>query len=75
MLFMKAQGKKISKEKIKILFSKNVHHSRAIELLEVFGFSLIGDLGKYLKVPLHHKRMSSKSFSYLTEKLLKRLSC
>ena len=41
-----------------------------MEIANAFGFCLIGDLGKYLGVPLHHKRISSKSFSHVTNKLI-----
>ena len=45
-----------------------------MEIAEAFGFCLIGDLGKYLGVPLRHNRTSSNSFSFVTDKLLQRMS-
>ena len=51
-LFAASSGQKISREKTRIYFSKNVHHSRSLEIANDFGFSLTGDLGKYLGVPL-----------------------
>ena len=60
----------MSREKAKIFFSKNVNHSKAREIAEDFGFSLTGDLGKYLGVPLQHKCSSSKFFRHLTDKLM-----
>ena len=54
-LFGQSSGQKVSKEKTKIFFSHNVHHSRATEIAEAFGFSLTGNLGKYLGVPCNRK--------------------
>ena len=68
-VFGQSSGQKVSREKIKIFFSQNVHHSRTTKIVEAFGFQVTGDLGKYLGVPLQHKRTSSKSFSYVTDKL------
>ena len=51
-----------------------MHHNRATEISEAFGFSLTGDLGKYLGVPLIHKRVSANGFSYVTNRLLHKLS-
>ena len=68
--FERSSSQKVSQEKTKIYFSRNVHHSRASEIAEEFGFSLSGDLGKYLGFPLQHKRVSCSSFSYVTEKLM-----
>ena len=64
----------MSQEKTKIYFSRNVNHNRATEISEAFGFSLTGDLGKYLGVPLIHKRVSANGFSYVTNRLLNKLS-
>lgn len=35
---------------------------------------LTGDLGKYLGVPLQHRRISKGFFSHVTEKIMKKLS-
>ena len=71
--FLNSSRQRVSQEKTEICFSKNVHYSRASEIAQAFEFSLSSDLGKYLGVPLHHKRTSSRSFSYVTNKLLHRL--
>ena len=65
-LFGLSSSQKVTKEKTKIFFSYNVHPSRATKIAE--------DLRKYLGVLLQHKRISAKSFSYVTNKLLNRLS-
>ena len=65
---MASSSQKVSHEKTRIYFSKNVHHSRSMEIANEFGFSLTSDLGKYLDVPLHHKRISSQFFRHVTDK-------
>ena len=52
-IFCASSGQKISHEKTKIYFFKNVCHTRANEIASAFGFLLTHDLGKYLGVPLH----------------------
>ena len=73
-LFCSNSGQKVSKEKTKIYFSQNVGHVRANEIASTFGFTLTNDLGKYLGAPLHHGAVNSGSFSFVTDKLLQRLS-
>ena len=51
-----------------------MHYSRALEISNEFGFSITGDLGKYLGVPLKHKRVSSSLYSHITDRVMKRLS-
>ena len=67
-------GQKISLEKTKKIFSHNVHHFRAFKIAGQFGFSLTGDLGKYLNVPLQHNRASSRTFKHVTDRFLQHLS-
>ena len=49
---MLVQDKKVRNEKTKIYFSHNVHYARAKDIKEEFRFSLTGNLGKYLGIPL-----------------------
>ena len=51
-----------------------MNHVRANEITSYFGFSLTHDLGKYLKVPFHHNRVTTNSFSHVTERLMQKLS-
>ena len=74
-LFCSSSGQKVSKEKTKIFFSRNVNHVRTNEIASAFGFSLTHDLGKYLGVPLQHRATFASSFSYITEKIMQCLSC
>ena len=39
-----------------------------------FGYQLTNDLGKYLGIALHHNRLSRRSFSWATDKLMSQLS-
>ena len=45
-----------------------------MEIANEFGFSLSGDLGKYLGVPLQHKKVSKGFFSLVTNKVIRKLS-
>lgn len=64
-IFCQASGQRVSVEKTRILVSKNVHHTRAMELSSVSGFGLTSDLGKYLGVPLLHGRKKKETYGYL----------
>ena len=50
--FCSCSGEKVNVEKSKVFFSHNVNHLRAKEIVATLGFSLMTDLGKYLKIPL-----------------------
>ena len=73
-LFGMCFGQKVSQEKTRIFFSNNVHHAKAMEIASEFGFSLSSDLGKYLGVPLQHKRASKGFFSHVTDRVMRKLS-
>ncbi|KAK4258548.1 hypothetical protein QN277_004989 [Acacia crassicarpa] len=73
-VFCDSSGLKINQQKTKVCFSKNVSHPRRSELCGSLGFSITSDLGKYLGVPLHHKRVTKESFHYVVDKVKTRLS-
>lgn len=73
-LFCSSSGQKLSHTKTKIYFSRNVHISRALAMSSQMGVSLTGDLGKYLGIPLLHKRATSATFAPILEKTSRRLS-
>ena len=73
-LFCSTSGQKVSNTKTKVYFSKNVHISRALALSARLGVSLTGDLGKYLGIPLLHKRATCVTFAPLLERTSSRLS-
>ncbi|KAK4275212.1 hypothetical protein QN277_018336 [Acacia crassicarpa] len=72
--FCASSGLKINQQKTRVYFSKNVHHLRRTEMCAALGFSITSDLGKYLGVPLHHKRVTKESFHYVVDKVKVRLS-
>ncbi|XP_061358638.1 uncharacterized protein LOC133302833 [Gastrolobium bilobum] len=73
-LFSAASGQKVSVEKSRVFFSKNVGLNRAMEISECLGVGLTSDLGKYLRVNLNHKRVSRNSLSYVVDRVQHRLS-
>lgn len=52
--FCVSSGQKVSLEKMRVYFSKNVHWERRQEISNVLGFNSTEDLGKYLGVPIFH---------------------
>ncbi|KAK4280376.1 hypothetical protein QN277_012007 [Acacia crassicarpa] len=72
--FCMASGLKVNTTKTRVFFSKNVNHIRRIELCNVLGFQVTPDLGKYLGVPLHHKRVTKRSYQGIVDKVRHRLS-
>lgn len=72
--FCEASGQKMNKNKTRVYFSRNVHISRGISLSHTMGIGLTGDLGKYLGIPLLHKKASYLTFAPVIEKTKNRLS-
>lgn len=72
--FCEASGQKMNKEKTRVCFSRNVHFSRATNLSSKMGVGPTGDLGKYLGIPLIHKRASYPLFAPILNKVQNRLS-
>lgn len=72
--FCGVSGQKVSRDKTKVCFSKKVHVTRAIDMSNLMGVSLTGDLGKYLGIPLLHRRASAATFAPLMEKASRRLA-
>ncbi|KAK4275693.1 hypothetical protein QN277_018732 [Acacia crassicarpa] len=72
--FCRASGLKVNTGKTCVFFSKNVNHVRRTELCNVLGFQITPDLGKYLGVPLHHKRVTKRSYQGIVDKVRVRLS-
>lgn len=72
--FCDVSGHKIKLDKSKMFASKNVHFKRAIEFSRILGIGLTPDLGKYLGVPLLHKRAVKLTYAPLVSKFQKRLA-
>lgn len=64
----------MNKEKINLFCSRNVHPNVASALSLDSSFALVPDLGKYLGILLHHKRVDRHTFRFIEEKLGKCLS-
>lgn len=57
-----------------MFFSKNVNHNRGKEIGQALGITVASDLGKYLGVPLHHRRKSKQSYQFIIDKISQRLT-
>ena len=64
---------RVSKEKSRVFFSRNMNHSYARDINSKLCFSITNDLGKYLGIPLHQKRITKATYAYLVEKVCHRL--
>ncbi|XP_061336877.1 uncharacterized protein LOC133283957 [Gastrolobium bilobum] len=67
-------GEKVSKEKTKVFFSRNVNHTQVQNLSQLMGYSPINDLGKYLGIPLRHSRVTKSTFGYILNRMQARLN-
>lgn len=72
--FCEPFGQRVSLEKTRIFFSDNVHHSHRVDIREKLGFQSTTDLGKYLGIPVLHKRMNKNTFQFTIDKVNSRLS-
>ncbi|XP_057451938.1 uncharacterized protein LOC130743727 [Lotus japonicus] len=72
--FCSASGMKVSIPKTRLMISKNVGSAVSRQLSDLSGISLTSDLGKYLGVPLAHKRVTSSSYQYILDRTQTRLS-
>lgn len=73
-LFCESSGQKVSVEKTRVFFSKNVSRESKKELSEALGFQPTEDLGKYLGAPLIHHRSGRQSYQYILHKVNQWLS-
>nr|KYP34983.1 Putative ribonuclease H protein At1g65750 family [Cajanus cajan] len=73
-LFCSSSGQKVSQDKTRIHFSKNVSWRVREEISNKFGFLRTDNLGKYLGVPIHHRRVNRVLFKGVVEKVNQRLS-
>ncbi|KAL4289808.1 hypothetical protein GQ457_14G017730 [Hibiscus cannabinus] len=71
--FCVASGHKISAAKTQICFSNNCTPCVRATIANGLGFEVVSDLGKYLGVPLLHKRVSKDTYAYLLDKMKARL--
>lgn len=71
--FCDMSGQTISLAKSKLFVSPNVRRRKARRFRDFCGIPLTNDLGKYLGVPLFHKRVSKNHFNQLIEKMKRKL--
>ena len=60
--FCNISGEKVSTEKTRLYFSKNVEPALSKKISELSGFSISKNLGKYLGMPLLHGRVTNKTY-------------
>ncbi|KAL9859832.1 putative RNA-directed DNA polymerase [Arabidopsis thaliana] len=71
--FCKASGQRVSLEKSKIYFSKNVHRDLEKLISVESGIKSTKDLGKYLGMPVLQNRINKDTFGEVIERVSSRL--
>ncbi|KAL4369616.1 hypothetical protein GQ457_05G027480 [Hibiscus cannabinus] len=66
--FFEASGHKVNATKTQLFFSKNTSPDICSDIVGSFGFSEVQDLGRYLGVPLLHRRVNKVTYGYIIEK-------
>lgn len=69
-----ASGQQISKEKTRIIFSKNTPVSIRRNIVAMYGFKEVGDLGMCLGVLLSGKCPRQNHYMFLVDKVRAKLS-
>lgn len=72
--FGNLSGQKVSTQKTKIIFSKNVSQDKRALLCEMSGFSASSSLGRYLGSRVVQGRASKGHFNFIIEKIQSKLS-
>lgn len=72
--FCSLSGQTVNLSKSKMFVSPNVTRRKARHLSNFCGIALTNDLGKYLGVPLLHKRTNRSHFKHIIEKVQCKLS-
>ncbi|KAK5840181.1 hypothetical protein PVK06_009066 [Gossypium arboreum] len=71
--FYELSGHKVNPRKTNIFFSKGVEEIMADRLSNLLSFQKVDDLGRYLRVPLFHKRVTNITPHFVIEKVYKKL--
>ena len=61
-------------EKTRMFCSKSVDRTDAIRLIKIMGVKWTTDLGRYLGVPLLHKKVERGTYQYIVDKVRKRIT-
>lgn len=72
--FCIASGQKVSLEKVKIFFTKNVSRELSEYISGESGVRSTNELGKYLRMPILQKRINKETFGEVLEKVSSHLS-
>ncbi|CAN1130010.1 Putative ribonuclease H protein At1g65750 [Linum perenne] len=72
--FCAASGQSVSKEKSRVYFCKNIPQDKASEIVSILGISATRDLGRYLGVPILHGRVTKHTYSYILDRLDRKLA-
>lgn len=67
--FCTSSGMKVSTTKTTMSFSKNVTNATRRNLKEMLGVREVESLGKYLGVPLLHRRVNKNTYAYIVDKM------
>lgn len=74
-LFCESYKAKVSTGKTHIYFSNDLNQKIKLDLSSRSDLQCIDDLGKYLGVPILHKKVTNKTLDFLLDKVNKHLSC
>lgn len=72
--FCKFSGQKVNVSKSKLYVSPNVNEVQARRLGKLTGIPITKDFGMYLGVPVLHSRVTRRTYSYLVEKVKRKLA-
>ncbi|KAK7275172.1 hypothetical protein RIF29_16281 [Crotalaria pallida] len=72
--FCEASGQKVSFHKSSVYFSKNVNNERKEEISNILSIPIAHDIGKYLGIPIIHNREVISSYSFIIDKVKRKLS-
>ncbi|KAH1098440.1 hypothetical protein J1N35_015361 [Gossypium stocksii] len=71
--FCEFSGHKISIRKSNIFFSKTTSGDVRNQIIQMFGFQEVQNLGKYLGVPLLHERITKSTLNFIIDKVIQKL--
>ncbi|XP_072059052.1 uncharacterized protein [Arachis hypogaea] len=72
--FCNSSGQRVSNDKTRVFFSRNVGNHVRSQISSTLQFSRTGDLGKYFGVPLIHSKVSKIIYSDIINKMNLRLN-
>lgn len=72
--FRRCSGHKVNKSKSQVFFSTAVENVLATQITNTLKMERVDDLGRYLGVLIFHKCVTNSMYSFIIEKVRKRLS-